>query len=96
MICSTWPTRSPGMAVSRSTPNGLSVAAADRGDLGHHLLVAHGRGAEAAEPAGLGHRGDQRGVGHPAHAGQHDRVLDAEHVGEPGLHLDLLGRWSSR
>ncbi len=27
MICSTWPTRSPGIAVSRSTPKGLSVAA---------------------------------------------------------------------
>ena len=61
------------------------------GDLGDHLLGGHGRGPEAPEPPGLGHRGDERGVGHPTHAGQHDRVVDAEHVGQSGLHLGLLG-----
>ena len=92
MTCSTWPTRSPGMAVSRSTPNGLSVAARTCGDLGHHPLVAHGRGAEAAETPGLGDGGDQRGVRDAAHAGQHHRVLDTEDLGQSRLHVGLLCR----
>ena len=43
-----------GSAVSRSTPKGLSVSGADRGDLvDHDVVAAHGRGAQAAEAAGL-------------------------------------------
>ena len=59
-------------------------------DLGHHALVAHGRGAETPEPPGLGDGGDQRCVGDAPHAGEHHRVVDAENFGESGLHSDLL------
>ena len=50
------------------------------------LSLAHGRGPQAAEAAGLADRGHHRVVGHPAHAGQHDRVLDLEDVGESRAH----------
>ena len=59
-------------------------------DLGHHALVAHGRGAEASEASGFGDRGDQRGIGDATHAGEHDRVVDAQKVGESGPHASVL------
>ena len=86
----------PGHGGEQVDAERLVRGLADLGDLGHHPLVGHGRGAEAAEPSGLGHRGHQGGVGHAAHAGQHDRVVDAEHVGQSGLHLGLLGRFAPR
>ena len=81
--CSVMP---PGIAVRRSTPKGLSVAVAHGGDLGRHLLVAHGGRAEAAEAAGVRDGGRQFGIGDTAHSGQHDGVLDAEQLGEAGSH----------
>src|SRR6185369_11670013 len=58
----------------------------DRAHLGDHLVGRHGRRAEAAEATGLRHGGDQVAVGDTAHPGEHDRVFDAEHVGETGTH----------
>ena len=58
-------------------------------DLGHlvgQLVGAHRRGAERADAAGLADGGDEAVVGHPAHPGEHDRVLDVEQVGETGAH----------
>jgi hypothetical protein len=34
------------------------------------------------EPAGLGHGGHELVIGHPAHAGEHHRVLDVEDLGQ--------------
>ena len=79
-------TMSPGAAVSRSTPNGLSVSARTLAISSTISLVAHGRGAEAAEAAGLGHGGDEPVVRDAAHAGEHHGVLDLEDVGESGAH----------
>ena len=50
------------------------------------LLRGHRRGPEAAEPAGLRHGRHQTVIGDTAHARQHHRVLDAEHVGQTGAH----------
>ena len=47
-------------------------------DLVDHLVGRHRRGAEAAEAARLGHRGDERVVRDAAHPGEHHGVLDAE------------------
>ena len=81
----------PGMAVRRSTPKGLSVAPRTAGDLRHHLLVPHGRSAEAPESAGFGDRGGELGVRHAAHASQHHGMLDAEELGESRAHqINLL------
>ncbi len=63
---------------------GLGGRGADGGDLPLHLVVIHDGGTEASEPAGFGDGGGHRGVGHAAHAGEHDRVLDAEQVAERG------------
>ena len=86
MIISTCSVMPPGMAVSRSTPKGLVGGRPDRRHLGHHRLVAHGRGTEAPEPSGLRDGGDELGVGDAAHAGQHDGVLDPEQLGESCAH----------
>ena len=63
--------------------------------LGHHPVLAHRRRTQAAEPAGLAHRGDQLVVAHPTHAGEHHRMLDLEDVGQAGAH-DLNGRRRAR
>ena len=63
---------------------------ADGRHLLHHLLVAHGRRAEAPEATGLGDRGRQRGIRDAAHPGQHDGVLDAEQLGETSAHVKGL------
>ena len=42
------------------------------------------RGHEAKR-AGVGHGGNQLGAADPLHAALHDRMLDAEHLGETGL-----------
>ena len=81
MPSSTW----PGIAVSRSTPNGFVGQGAHPG----HLVGeagAHGRRAERADAAGLADGGDELVVRHAAHAGEHDGVLDVEQFGEPGAH----------
>ena len=77
---STW----PGMAVSRSTPNGLAVSGAHGGHLVGQFLGAHRAGAERADATGLADRGDEAVVADPAHAGEHDRVLDLQQFGETG------------
>ena len=59
---------------------------ADGPDLVDHLTGRHRRGAEAAEPTGLGHRGNELAVGDAAHTGEHHRVLDTEDVGEARAH----------
>ena len=51
---------------------------AHRRDLGLHGGRVHGARPERAEAAGVGDGGDQGRVRHPAHAGQHHWVLDAE------------------
>jgi hypothetical protein len=51
-----------------------------------HAGGGHGRCAQTSEAAGFGHGGDEAVVGHPAHAGQHDGVLDLEHLGESCAH----------
>ena len=58
----------------------------------------HGGGGQDAEPAGLGRGRHQPRPGHPAHAGLHDRVVDADQVAQPGVQrrvvrhaLDLAG-----
>ena len=65
---------------------GLVGGGPDGSDLVAHLLVAHGRGAQATEAAGLRHRGDDAGVGDPAHPRQHHRVLDLQGVGQSRAH----------
>ena len=62
-------------------------------DLGHllgQLVGAHRRGAERADAAGLADGGDEAVVGHAAHAGEHDRVLDVEQVGESRAHAGTV------
>ena len=72
---------------------------ADLGDLVAHLLGAHGGRAHAAEAAGLATGGHEAVVRHPAHAGQHHRVLDLQDVGQSGAHGRMararLTGWSS-
>ena len=68
----------------------LVCSFADSGHFGHHSFVAHRGGTEASEPSGLRYGGDKRCIGNSTHAGQHHRMFDAEDVGEPGLHHELL------
>ncbi len=84
---STW----PGSAVSRSTPKGLDVSGPHAGHLLDQLVGTHGRRAERADAAGLGDGGDEAVVGHPAHPGQHHRVLDLEELGQSRLHAGTVG-----
>ena len=65
---------------------GLVGALAHRRDFGRHRRVTHGARTECAESPGFGDGADQRGVGHPAHAGQHDRVLDAQQLRQARAH----------
>ena len=53
------------------------------GDLLHHLLRLHRRGAERSDAAGVAHGGDEPVVRHTAHPREHHRVLDLEQVGQP-------------
>ena len=70
---------------------GLGGELPDLGDLFDHLLPAHRGGAHAAEAAGFADGGHEAVVGHAAHAGQHDGVLDLENIGESRSHASLLG-----
>ena len=71
-------------------PEGLVGGRAHGGHLRHHLLVAHGGCAEAAEAARRRDGRHQFGVRDAAHAGQHDGVLDAEQLGETSSHRRSL------
>jgi hypothetical protein len=73
-----------GQGREQVDPEGLGRRRPHRGDLGPHLLVAHRGCTHAAEAAGLGHGRDQAVVGHPAHPGEHHRMLDLQGVGEAG------------
>ncbi len=84
--CSTWATRSPGIAVSRSTPNGRSVAARTAAISSTIVFGAHGGCAQASEAPGVRHGGDKGRVRDAAHAGQHHRMLHPQDLGEPRLH----------
>ena len=59
-------------------------------DLLDHLVLGHRRGAEAAVASRLGDRCGERAVRDAAHAGEHDRVLNAEQFGQTCLHRCLL------
>ena len=79
-----------GNAARRSTPNGLVGELAHMDDLVFHLLGRHRGRAERADAARVGHRGDQRVVGNAAHSGEHDGVLDAEHLSESCVHFGIV------
>lgn len=71
-----------GSAVSRSTPNGLSVALATATISSR---ISSSPIVEApVQPKPPADRGDQAVVRHAAHAGQHDGVVDLEGVGQSG------------
>ena len=63
-----------GCMVIRLTPNGLSVSAWVAGDLGGQQVRAHRAAGDHAEAAGVGDRGDQMPLAHPAHRAAHDGV----------------------
>ena len=73
-----------GCAVSRSTPNGLSVSSRTRRICWRIRSGPTPGHAERAEAARLADRGADLGVGHAAHAGEQDRMLDAEQVADRG------------
>ena len=63
---------------------------------GLEVIRPHRPGRQHPHAAGVRHRDDQRGVGRrPAHRRLEDRVLDAEQLGDPGLHF-ASSRISSR
>ena len=65
---------------------GFARGRPDGGDLRHHRFVAHGRRAQAPEAARGRDGRSQRGIGHAAHPGQHDRMLDSEQLRETSTH----------
>ena len=87
MPASTW----PGRAVSRSTPKGFDGQRLHARHLLDQLVGPHRRRAERADAAGLGDGGDEPVVRHPAHAGEHHRVLDLEELGQSRLHAGTVG-----
>ena len=76
----------PGRAVSRSTPNGLAVSSRTSAISSASSSSPIVQRPERAEAAGLADRGDEAVVAHPAHAGEHHRVLDVEQVGQARAH----------
>ena len=45
------------------------------------------------KPPASRHGGDETVVGHPAHAGEHHRMLDLQGVGQPGVeHARMLAK----
>src|SRR5918995_537371 len=63
-------------------------------DLLDHLVLGHGRRAQATKPARLRHRGDERVVRDATHAGEHHRMLDLECIGQSSSHAVTLA-WSA-
>ena len=59
------PDQVPGHGGEQVDPERLVRRLAYLGDLGHHPLVGHGRGSEATESSGLGHRRHQGGYETP-------------------------------
>ena len=68
------------------TPNGLSVSVAHLRDLVADLVELPRRRLDDAEPARVRHRRRELGPGDVAHGRLHDRVLDAQHLGDPRAH----------
>ncbi len=64
---------------------GAARAPADLGDGGGQLVEVHGGRGQNAQPAGLGGGGHQPGARHPAHAGLHQRVADADPLAQLGV-----------
>ena len=99
MMSVTLAAMSPGRGGEQVDAEGLDGELADLGDLVAHLLGAHGGGAHAPEAAGLAHGGDEPVVRHPAHPGQHHRVLDLQDVRRVacawGMARAILTAWSS-
>ena len=81
-----------GQGGEQVDPEGGAGALADLRDLGLHLLEAERRGTESAEAAGGTHGGDEIGIGHPAHPGEHHGVLTVEQVGQSGADHGVLRR----
>ena len=82
----TWFATWPGHRGEQVDAERLVRQLAHLADLLDHPLVAHRRGAEAAEAAGLGDRGDEAVVRHASHPGQHHGVFDFEDIGQAGAH----------
>src|SRR5215207_1934578 len=59
-------------------------------DLVDHLVLGHGRRAQATEAARFGHRGDERVVRDATHAGEHHRMLDLQGIGQSSSHVVTL------
>ena len=68
---------------------GFVGALMNGGDLVLQRRSVERRGAERAEAAGVGHRGDQRRGGGAAHAAEHDGMVDAEQIANARVNHDL-------
>ena len=86
MTSLTWSVMPPGMAVSRSTPNGLSVAARIAAISATIVSLPMVEAPRQPKPPAAETAAARAEYGDAAHAGQHDGVLDPEQFGEAGAH----------
>ena len=67
-------------------PEGFGREFFGGGDLVREALARHRGGPETAVAPGVGDRGRERAVGDAAHAREHHRVFDVQHLGESRFH----------